>query len=77
MEGVVAVVRQVALLSVTPGASGPAWRSAVPDPDLTELFVDLEALQTQLLHLLQGTERQAEIRTELWCISTNLMIQRQ
>lgn len=68
VEGVVAVVRQVALLSVTTGAPGPAWRSAVPDSDLTELLVDLEALQTQLLHLLQETERQVEVRRELWCV---------
>lgn len=65
VEGVVAIVRQVALLSVSSGASGPAWWSTVPDSDLTELLVNLEALQTQLLHLLQGTERQAQVGREL------------
>lgn len=65
MEGVVAVVRQVALLPVGPGS---AWRSAVPDSDLTELLVDLEALQAQLLHLLQGTERQPDVGRKSWYV---------
>lgn len=50
VERVVAVVRQVASVSLGPGA--PAGGRAVAHADLTELVVDLEPLHVQLLHLL-------------------------
>lgn len=69
VEGVVAVVRHVALLSFTPWAPGPAWWSTVPNSDLTELLVDLEALKAQLLHFLQGTVRgRWRVGRDLWSV---------
>lgn len=50
VERVVAVVRQVASVSVPTGAS--VGGCSVTHPDLTELVVDLESLHVKLLHLL-------------------------
>ncbi|TNN46325.1 hypothetical protein EYF80_043474 [Liparis tanakae] len=49
----------VAFLPLNAGAPGSVGRGAVPNADLTELLVDLETLEAQLLHLLQdgGTEQ--------------------
>lgn len=55
VERVVAVVRQVASLSVPTGAS--AGGCAVTHSDLTKLVVDLEPLHVELLHLLHGTTK--------------------
>lgn len=51
--GVAALVCQVALLPVPgAGAPDPTRGGTVPHPDLTELLVNLQPLQTQLLHFL-------------------------
>lgn len=53
VERVVAVVRQVASVSVPTGTS--AGGGAVTHTNLTELVVDLEPLHVELLHLLHST----------------------
>lgn len=53
VERVIAVVRQVASVSVPTRAS--AGGGAVTHSDLTELVVDLESLHVELLHLLHST----------------------
>lgn len=57
MERVVAIIRQVAFLSVTASAPSSTRGRTVPDSNLTELLVNLEALEAQLLHFLQGRGR--------------------
>lgn len=52
VERVVAVVRQIASVSVPTGAS--AGGRAVTYSDLTQLVVDLESLHVELLHLLHA-----------------------
>lgn len=52
VERVVAVVRQVASVSVPTGAS--AGGCSVTHPDLTELVVNLQPLHVKLLHLLEA-----------------------
>lgn len=55
--GVAALVRQVALLPVPgAGAPDPTRGGTVPHPDLTELLVNLQPLQAQLLHFLLETD---------------------
>lgn len=54
VERVVAVVCQVASVSVPTGAS--VGGRAVTNSDLAELVVDLESLHVELLHLLHGTK---------------------
>lgn len=53
VERVVAVVRQVASVSVPTGTS--AGGGAVTHANLTELVIDLEPLHVELLHLLHST----------------------
>lgn len=57
VERVVAIIRQVAFLSVTTSAPGSTRGRTVPNSNLTELLVNLEALEAQLLHFLQGRGR--------------------
>ena len=71
MEGVAALVRQVALLPVAARAPGASGRGAVAHADLTQLLVYLEALQAELLHFLperkkRETERKERKRGMLW-----------
>lgn len=63
VERVVAVVRQVASVSVRTGTS--AGGCAVTHSDLAELVVDLEPLHVELLHLLQEHNRDTHVEWEL------------
>lgn len=63
VERVVAVVRQVAPLSVPAGAS--AGGGAVTYADLAELVVDLEPLHVELLHLLRTAQHHTHVEWEL------------
>lgn len=62
VERVVAVVRQVASVSVPTRAS--AGGCAVTHSDLTELVVDLESLHVELLHLLHSTTDNRDTHVE-------------
>lgn len=53
VERVAALIGQIALLPIDTGCPCSTGRSAVAHSDLTELFVNLETFQAQLLHLLQ------------------------
>lgn len=53
MQRVAALIREVALFAIWSWATTSSGSSPVPDSDLPELLIDLEALQAQLLHLLQ------------------------
>lgn len=53
VQRVAALIREVALFAIWSWATTSSGSSPVPDSDLPELLIDLEALQAQLLHLLQ------------------------